>query len=101
MLIAISKIKVRSGHLGKVMPLLRDNAHLGTSQKGCLESYLARNVDNNDEILIYTLWQSQQDYEEALEKVKKDPRFTKAALQLLPHLAHEPQIHSYTVVPMN
>ncbi len=101
MIIAISKVNIRSGHSEKVVTLLKENAFLGTNQRGCMESYLARSVDNSDEILIFTLWKSMRDYEEALDKVKKDPIFKKMALKLLPHLAHEPQIHTYNVIPIN
>lgn len=101
MLIAISKINVKKGHFEKVLPLLKENAAIGLSQKGCREGYISKNIENSDELLIYTLWNNQTEYEEARKRIKKDSGFQKLSFRLLPHLAKQPEINAYEIIPFD
>lgn len=98
MLIALSKITVRKGHFEKLLPLVEQNLKEAMAQPGLIEGLLSRGVDNPNEILVYSKWQSQQLYEEAKKRLKQDPRSTKLMFQLLPHVtkheSHEYEIYS-------
>ncbi len=98
MLIAIAKIKARSGHIDKMVPLMQENTELGTSKQGHISSYLAKSTEDDNQLLVYSLWKNEAMYEQARKEIKKDPRTKKVMLQLLRHLAEEPLIETYTVI---
>lgn len=90
MLIITNKITVRSGHLNKVIPFIHENASIGLNQTGCLEGYVAKCCENDNEILVFSKWQNEHDYELAKKELKKDSRIKKLAIQLLPYVSkHE------------
>lgn len=100
MLIALSKIRIKTGHFAKVLPFIRENAEMGKNKPGCLSTYVATNEENKDEIILYTLWQDNDTFEEAKKGLKRDTKIRKLALQLLPHLAQEPKLEIYEVIPL-
>ena len=99
MLIAIAKIRVRSGHIDKILPLMQENTEIGTSKEGHLKSYLAKNTENENELLVYSLWSDESLYEQARKDIKKDSRTRKAMFHMLRHLAEDPVIETFTVIP--
>ena len=88
MLIVTNKITFRSGHFEKVMPLIQDHVQIGRELKGCIEGYITRGVENNNEIMVCSRWQSYEDYEAAKKVLKKDPRSKKIMFQFLPRVSN-------------
>ena len=98
MIIVIARIKTRSGRINKIVPLLQANTELGTSKQGHISSFLAKSTENENELLVYSLWDNESLYEQAKKEIKTDPRTKKAMLQLLIHLSGEPVIETFTVI---
>ncbi|PKM82661.1 MAG: hypothetical protein CVU89_03945 [Firmicutes bacterium HGW-Firmicutes-14] len=98
MYIALSKIKVRSGHKDKVLPVLKENSRMGSAREGYINSYLGCNDENNDEILVFTIWKNKFLFEEARKSIKKDPQARKTVFQLLLHLTGEPKMETFSVI---
>ena len=97
-IIVIARIKTRSGRINKIVPLLQANTELGTSKQGHISSFLAKSTENENELLVYSLWDNESLYEQAKKEIKTDPRTKKAMLQLLIHLSGEPVIETFTVI---
>ncbi len=100
MLIVINKITFRSGHFEKVIPLIRDNVKIGMDLNGCIEGHITRCVDNNNEIMVYSRWQSNEDYEAAKKILKKDSRTKKLMFQFLPHVTNY-ETMVYEILPFS
>lgn len=96
MVIAFSIIKVRDGHMDKLLAMLKDNINTAKNQKGFVESYIAKNAEKSDEVLLYSLWQTEADYEAAKKTVKQ--QYKKAIFQFLSHISKQPQIELFEVL---
>lgn len=98
MLIALSKLKVRNGHMQKVISLLQENQKIGTGKEGCISGYNATGIEDTNIVLVCSHWKTKSAYDEASKEIKKDSRTKKMALQILPHLSEEPKVETFIVI---
>lgn len=98
MLIVINKITFRSGHFEKVIPLIQDNVKLGMELKGFIEGHITRSLENENEVMVCSRWQSHEDYEAAKNVLKKDSRTKKLMFQFLPRVSNY-ETKVYEILP--
>lgn len=96
MLVALSLLKVRDGHMEKLMSMLKENTISAQGQKGNIGNYIARGTDDEDDVLLLSLWDNESDYEAAKKTLKK--QYRKDLFSFLSHMAKQPKIQIFETV---
>ncbi len=90
------KFKEDSAQRG--MALLVEHMELEKSQKGNLEGYVARGLDDPTSFFIYTKWDSKESREAMGKSTHKDPETDKRFSEIMKLIDKEPIFGSFEVI---
>lgn len=98
MIVAIGYLSFKPGTESKGLDILMENSALGAEQKGCLEATVLQSTEDASEIILFSKWEDDICYTNAITKLKQHATARKLFLKVLPYLNKQPQYKTYRIV---
>ena len=98
MIIGFGLFKFKEDSAQQGSNLLQQHLELEKRQKGILEGYVARAVDEPARFFIYTKWDSRESREAMLDAIYKDPEAGKRLSEIEKLMDEEPIFGNFEVI---
>ncbi len=98
MIIGFGLFKFKEDSAQQGMALLLEHMELEKSQKGNLEGYVARGLDDPTSFFIYTKWDSRESREAMGKAVYASPESGKRFAEITKLMAKEPMFGTFEVI---
>ncbi len=98
MIVGFGLFKFREDSAEQAMAYLLKRLELEKSQKGSLEGYVARGLDDPSSFFIYTEWDSKKGREAMSEALRTSPESRKISSEIMKLTDKDPMFGTFEVV---
>jgi len=98
MVVGFGLFQFKEDSAPQAMGLLLEHLELEKKQKGILEGYVARALDDPARLLIYTKWDSRESRQAMHEAVRKSPETGKRYPEIAKLMREEPLFGTFEII---